>query len=31
MLILFFTDTDRAIHEAGNPLPEEVEATPANA
>jgi UMF1 family MFS transporter len=25
MLILFFTDTDRAVHEAGNVLPEEVE------
>ncbi|PYS47267.1 MAG: MFS transporter, partial [Acidobacteria bacterium] len=25
MLILFFTDTDRAIHEAGNVLPEEAE------
>jgi UMF1 family MFS transporter len=24
MVILFFTDTDRAIHEAGNVLPEEV-------
>lgn len=24
MLILFFTDTDRAVHEAGNVLPEEV-------
>lgn len=26
MVILFFTNTDRAIHEAGNVLPEEVEA-----
>ncbi|OLE55245.1 MAG: MFS transporter [Acidobacteria bacterium 13_1_20CM_3_53_8] len=26
LLILFFTDTDKAIHEAGNYLPEEVEA-----
>lgn len=25
MLILFFTDTDRAVHEAGNVLPEEAE------
>jgi len=25
MVILFFTDTDRAVHEAGNALPEEVE------
>jgi UMF1 family MFS transporter len=25
MLILFFTNTDRAVHEAGNALPEEVE------
>jgi len=25
MVILFFTDTDRAVHEAGNVLPEEVE------
>ena len=25
MLILFFTDTDRAVHESGNALPEEVE------
>ncbi|HEX8920325.1 MAG TPA: MFS transporter, partial [Pyrinomonadaceae bacterium] len=24
MLVLFFTDTDRAVHEAGNALPEEV-------
>ena len=29
MVILFFTDTDRAIHEAGNVLPEEVEHAPA--
>jgi MFS transporter, UMF1 family len=27
MLILFFTDTDRAIHEAGNLLPEEVQSS----
>jgi len=26
MLILFFTDTDRAVHEAGNPTPEEAAA-----
>jgi UMF1 family MFS transporter len=26
MLILWLTDTDRAVHEAGNPLPEELEA-----
>ena len=26
LLILFFTDTDKAIHEAGNYLPEEIEA-----
>jgi UMF1 family MFS transporter len=25
MVVLFFTDTDRAVHEAGNVLPEEVE------
>jgi UMF1 family MFS transporter len=31
MVILFFTDTDRAVHEAGNVLPEEVEQTPAPA
>jgi MFS transporter, UMF1 family len=31
MLILFFTNTDRAIHDAGNLLPEEVEHTPAPA
>ena len=31
MIILFFTDTDRAIHEAGNALPEEVEHAPAPA
>jgi len=26
MVVLYFTNTDRAIHEAGNPLPEEVKA-----
>ena len=26
LVILFFTDTDRAVHEAGNPLPEEAAA-----
>jgi UMF1 family MFS transporter len=31
MLILLFTDTDRAVHEAGNPLPEEVGAGKATA
>ncbi len=31
LLILFFTDTDRAIHEAGNALPEEVEPATASA
>jgi UMF1 family MFS transporter len=25
LIILFFTDTDRAVHEAGNYLPEEIE------
>ena len=29
LVILFITDADRAVHEAGNHLPEEVEATPA--
>ena len=29
-IILYFTDTDKAIHEAGNRLPDEAAASPLN-